>query len=100
MNRVWTRFFRSAYRKEPISSFVFIIGLVNFVLGGIDRQGTLMAMGVSAISIAVILRWWINLRRPMQPLQASPIRYLPDRTSRQSLPWLTAKKRSEGETGS
>lgn len=93
MNRVWTRFLRSAYRREPISSFILTIGGVNMAIGGVDREWTLMALGLSTVAAAVILRWWINLRRPIQPVQESPIRYLPDRASRQSLPLLTAKKR-------
>lgn len=93
MNRVWTRFLRSAYRKEPISSFILTIGIVNAAIGGVDREWTLMALGLGAIGAAVILRWWISLRRPIQPIQDSPIRYLPDRSSRQSLPLLTSKKR-------
>lgn len=93
MNRVWTRFFRSAYRKEPVSSFVLTVGAVNTVIGGVEGQWTLMALGFSTIAAAVILRWWINLQRPVQPVQDSPIRYLPDRASRQSLPLLTSSRK-------
>lgn len=93
MNLVWTRFLRSAYRKEPISSFVFTIGTVNAVIGGVDSEWTLMALGVSTIAAAIILRWWINLRRPPQFIQDSPIRYLPSRSSHQALPLLTSSKK-------
>lgn len=94
MNRMWTRLLRSAYRKEPISSFILTAGVVNAAIGGVDQEWTLMALGLSTIAAAIILRWWIRLRKPIQPIQDSPIRYLPERSSRQSLPLLTSKKRS------
>ncbi|GAB4383646.1 MAG: hypothetical protein Kow00121_45870 [Elainellaceae cyanobacterium] len=89
MKRLWTRFLRSAYRKEPISSFILTVGTVDAVIGGVDGRGSLLALGLGTISIAVVLRWWVLQQRQIEPIDAPPIRYLTAQSSRPSLPLLT-----------
>lgn len=91
MNRWWTRIFRSTSRKEPISSFILIVGTVDTVIGGISAHTLLLALGLSTMSAALLLRWQLTRSRqsePIAPEPRAPIRYLPDRTSRPSLPTL------------
>jgi hypothetical protein len=93
MNRVWSRFFRSTYRKEPISSFILTVGAVDAVIGGVDGQWSLMALGLGAVSVAIALRAWINQQRQFEPVDGTPIRYLPAQSSRPSLPMLTPPRK-------
>jgi Flp pilus assembly protein TadB len=95
MNRAWTRSLKSIYRKEPLSSFLLTAGAVNAIIGGVDSQWTLMALGLSAVTVAIGLRWWIEQQRQARTIYKSPIRYLPDRSSRPSLPSLTPSKKQE-----
>jgi hypothetical protein len=95
MNRSWTRSLKSAYRKEPISSFLLTAGVVNAVIGGVDSRWTLAILGLTAVTVAIVLRWWTTQQRQAQPIPGSPIRYLPDRSSRTSLPTLTPSKKRD-----
>ncbi|MDG2992279.1 hypothetical protein L3556_15275 [Candidatus Synechococcus calcipolaris G9] len=52
------RFFRSAYRKEPISAFLLVAGSVDTVMGGIGGYGGLAALGLLMVGGAFALRWW------------------------------------------
>lgn len=88
MTRSWTRLLRSFYRKEPISGFMLTIGAVDAAIGGIDGHWGLLALGLGTASTAAILRWWLMLPRTIEPIDSPPIRYLPDRSSRPSLPNL------------
>lgn len=92
MNRAWTRSLRSAYRREPVFSFVLTVGTVNAVIGGVDGHWALMILGLGTAVAAIVLRWWLNQQRIVPPIQSSPIRYLPAQSSRQSLPLLTPSK--------
>jgi len=99
MNRVWTRSLRSAYRQEPISSFVLIIGAINALIGGTQSDQVLLLLALGIVVAAIGLRWWINgqnhRRLRTQSFQTPPVRYLPDRSSHQSLPTLTAAKKRD-----
>lgn len=89
MNRIWTHLLKTAYRKEPISSFVLTVGAVDATIGGIGTEGSLLAVGLAVIGLAGILRWLILRNRPVNPpSESAPIRYLPARSSRPSLPRL------------
>jgi hypothetical protein len=84
-----TRFFRTVYRKEPISSFVLTVGLVDAVIGGVGGQGSLLLLGLTTVGIAVTLRGLLMRQRPVNLVdQPAPMRYLPARSSRPSLPLL------------
>lgn len=96
MNRVWSRFLRSAYRREPVSSFILTMGAVDAVIGGADRSWSLVAIGVGAIGVAVLWRWMKPQRR-LEPFNQEdhqpPVRYLPSQSSRPSMPMLTPSRK-------
>lgn len=82
-----TRFFRRVYRREPISNFMLTVGTVDAVIGGVSERGSLLAVGLTIIGIAAVLRSWFAYRRPVPQPEAPPMRYLPS-SSRPSLPML------------
>ena len=96
MNRMWTRLMRSTYRKEPISSFILTIGLVDAVMGGVSGHGLLMILGLSMAGVAMALRWRMVQRQSFEPIevpQKPPMRYLPEKASRPSLPKLVSSRK-------
>jgi hypothetical protein len=93
MNVVWSRMLKSAYRKEPISSFIITIGLVDAVIGVGGDRWSLVAFGLGAAGVAFALRWWKMRQTRIDVPQQSPIYYLPDRSSSSRLPMLTASRR-------
>lgn len=93
MNAAFVRILRSAYRKEPISSFILIVGAVDAVIGGVGDRGSLLAFGVGAVGLAIALRWLIVQRHaPETPAEAAQY-YLPPQPSRPPLPSLSASER-------
>ena len=92
MNVLLPRFIKSAYRKEPISSFVLIVGAINVLIGSTEGQWTLLSFGVSLSVIAFLVRWWqLNSNRPKaSEKQAKYI--LPPSSSRSPLPVLSNDK--------
>jgi len=80
MSQILSQMFKLAYRKEPISNFVLIVGAVDAVMGGVGSHGTLLLLGLGLVSMAIALRWqsiqrrqaFISLEEPEPPL-----RYLP-----------------------
>ena len=88
------RFLKSAYRKEPISSFLLTIGLVDAVIGGVDSHWTLLTFGLATAGCAIALRWWLAQRNRVELPTGAPVLYLPDRSSRPSLPMLSDRKPS------
>lgn len=45
MNALWPRVLRSAYRREPIVSFVVTVGIVDAVIGGVSSSVSLLSFG-------------------------------------------------------
>ncbi len=86
MNVMWSRFIRSAYRKEPISSFVLLVGVAEAVNGGFHSSWSLVTFGFGTMGVAIALRWWKLQHRPIEPVERVPVRYLPSRSSRPQLP--------------
>nr|WP_034937722.1 hypothetical protein [Gloeocapsa sp. PCC 73106] len=87
MNAILPRFFKVAYRKEPLSSFVLIVGAVDAVIGGVGERWTLLSLGVTTILIAFLLRWW----QQQKPANSSPTvarRMLPPSSATAPLPVL------------
>ncbi len=89
MNALLPRFLRTAYRKEPISSFILVVGAVDAVIGGVGERWTLLSFGLVVVLLSVILRWWQTQKA--QPLMTEdiPRRYLPPSSARSPLPRLT-----------
>lgn len=93
MNAALPRFLKSAYRKEPLPSFLVTMGVVNAVIGGFDERWSLFSFGIGTVGVAIALRWWLlQQHRPEPP--RSPQRYLPPASSPAPLPTLTAAKRN------
>ncbi|WAL60278.1 hypothetical protein [Thermocoleostomius sinensis] len=95
MNRSWIRSLKSAYRKEPLSSFLLTAGAVNAVIGGVDSHWALAILGLTAATVGIVLRWWVSQQKQAQPIPGSVIRYLPSQSSRPSLPTLTPSKKRD-----
>ncbi|HEY9781792.1 MAG TPA: hypothetical protein V6D09_16845 [Leptolyngbyaceae cyanobacterium] len=94
MNAALPRFLKSAYRKEPIPSFLITIGLVDAVIGGLDERWLLFTFGLGTVGIAIALRWWmLYSRRAEEPSQPVAQHYLPYSSSSQELPPLTISKK-------
>lgn len=93
MNALWTRVLRSAYRKEPISSFIVIVGAVDAVIGGVGERWSLLTFGLTMIVLAVAVRWWQAQRRETELADQPVTHYLPPSSSRPALPVLNATRR-------
>lgn len=92
MNFFWPRFLKSAYRKEPISSFLVIVGIVDAVIGGTDESWSLLTFGLGTVGVAVALRWWQTQHQEPEPIHQAPKHYLPPSSSRPALPILSSAK--------
>lgn len=94
MNAALPRFIKSAYRKEPLPSFLITIGVVDAVIGGLGDRAALLGFGLGTVGVAIALRWWIIQQRGSEPSQP-PVaqRYLPYNSSSQELPKLSMSKK-------
>ncbi len=63
MNIVLPRLITRAYRQEPISAFVFTVGFVNAIIGGVGERWSLLSLGLLVGTSAIALRWWQNYQR-------------------------------------
>jgi hypothetical protein len=95
MNAAYVRFFRSAYRREPIVSFMITIGAVDAIIGGVGDRVSLLTFGIGTVVLAIALRWLMVQRSPAEIPSESPQIYLPPTPSQSQLPNLnvTNKKR-------
>jgi len=93
MNALWPRCLKAAYRKEPISSFIVIVGAVDAVIGGAGERWSLLTFGLMMVLIAIALRWWQTQRREAELAEQPVTHYLPPSPSRPALPILNAAKR-------
>jgi hypothetical protein len=90
MNVIWPRFLKSTYRREPISSFLFIVGGVDAAMGGLSGHGGLAFLGLVTLGGAVTLRWWQlqRLNNTLQPERVAQFA-LPPQSSRPQVPMLS-----------
>jgi hypothetical protein len=93
MNLPVPRFLRALYRKEPISSFIVLVGAVDMVMGGVGERWSLFSLGLVVTLLAVALRWWQGQKKQEIVAEHKPRRYLPPSSSRQPLPMLTQERR-------
>jgi hypothetical protein len=93
MNALLPRILKAAYRKEPISSFIVIVGAVDAVIGGVGERWSLLSFGLMMVVLAVALRWWQSQRRETELADQPVTHYLPPSSSRPALPILSAAKR-------
>jgi len=94
MNAALPRFLKSAYRKEPIPSFLITIGVVDAVIGGFGDRWLLFTFGLGTVGIAIALRWWIIQQPRPEPSQPVAQHYLPYSSSSRELPMLTMSKKN------
>ncbi|MFW6358651.1 MAG: hypothetical protein ACOC0N_05485 [Chroococcales cyanobacterium] len=93
MNVLWPRFLKSAYRKEPISSFILIVGAVDAVIGGVGERWTLLSFGLTVVVLAAVVRWLQVQQAQKVAPEKAPVRYLPTASSQAPLPMLSHEKR-------
>ncbi|MBW4543328.1 MAG: hypothetical protein KME25_02605 [Symplocastrum torsivum CPER-KK1] len=93
MNALWPRILKSAYRKEPISSFIVIVGAVDAVIGGVGERWSLLSFGIMMVMLAIVLRWWQSQRREAELAEQPVTHFLPPSSSRPALPMLSTTKR-------
>ena len=92
MNALGPRFWKLAYRKEPISSFIVIVGAVDAVIGGVGERWSLLTFGLMMVMLAIGLRWWQSQRRQAELAEQPVTHYLPSSPSRPPLPMLSTSK--------
>jgi hypothetical protein len=86
MNAIFPNGLKRLYRKEPISSFIIIIGAVDAVLGGVNEIGTLMVLGLLTSGAAIGYRWWCIQQSESAADRKSKQLYLPPQSERTPLP--------------
>ncbi|MCW6038379.1 hypothetical protein K4A83_19175 [Spirulina subsalsa FACHB-351] len=95
MNTLFPRVLRLSYRKEPISSFILTVGLVDAVIGGVGGQSSLLVLGILMVVMAIVVRWKLNQPYPLQTPQTPPKGYLPPSPTLEPLPVLTHDQRQK-----
>ncbi|WP_370583797.1 hypothetical protein [Oxynema sp. CENA135] len=93
MNAAWLRFFKSAYRQEPVTSFVVTVGVVDAAIGGADASLSLFGFGLTLAGLALFWRWWQAQRPYPGPSDRVAEHYLPASSSRPPLPMLMSDKK-------
>lgn len=93
MNISLPRFITRAYRKEPISAFIFTVGLVDAVIGGVGTRWSLLTLGLLVGASAIALRWWQGYQRRSISDTKRTTRYLTGSDSPRPLPPLRKMQR-------
>lgn len=88
-----SRFLKSASRKEPVSGFVLLVGIVDVVIGGAGGHWSLLAVGLGTVGVAIAVRWWKIQTSRIEVTERAPIHYLPSRSSSPSLPLLQMSRK-------
>lgn len=82
----------STYRKEPISAFILIIGVVDGIIGGFSEHWTLLSLGLLLVVTSATVRWLQIQKSQNSITKQSSNRYLPSSTSHTPLPTLKTQK--------
>ncbi len=93
INAIIPRLFKVAYRKEPLSSFILIMGVVDAVMGGVGERWTLFSFGIFTIVIAVIARWLQQQQAQVIIPQQANRKMLPPGSTNSPLPALTNRQK-------
>lgn len=91
MARFNRRTAKRLYRKEPISSFLIMMGLVEVVIGGVDEQWGLFTVGLGFVLGAIAIRW-ARIQKQGELNRVLPRRYLPPGDVNVPLPSLAKEK--------
>jgi hypothetical protein len=92
MNVIFPTGLKRLYRKEPISSFIIVVGAVDAVLGGVNEIGTLMMLGLLTSGLAIGYRWWCIQQAETRLDRKSRQLYLPPSDNRTPLPNLDRRR--------
>jgi hypothetical protein len=95
MNAIFPTVLKRLYRKEPISSFLIVVGAVDAVIGGVNEIGTLMILGLLTSGISLGYRWWCIQQAETKLDFKSKQLYLPPSSNRNPLPNLDRTDRRE-----
>lgn len=91
VNPLFAKFFRSIYRKEPISGFILILGATDALIGGASGRWSLFSIGLVIALLGIVMRW--QGQRGQKAIATEPIRHLlPPTSSRPPLPLLMSNK--------
>jgi hypothetical protein len=94
MNAIFPTVLKKLYRKEPISSFILIVGAVDAVIGGMNELSTLMILGLLTSGVAIGYRWWCIQQAESESDRKVKQLYLPSQSSdRTPLPNLDSRRR-------
>jgi hypothetical protein len=93
MNAIFPAVLKRLYRKEPISSFIIVVGAVDALLGGFNEINTLMILGLLTSGLAIGYRWWCIQQVENKLDLKSKQLYLPPSPDRQPLPNLEQRRR-------
>lgn len=93
INALWLRILKTAYRKDPVVSFVVTMGAVDAVIGGAEASWSLFGLGMGTIGMAIFLRLWLLKRSHIEQAPTVPEYYLPPNSSRLQLPILNRNQK-------
>lgn len=77
MNALFDKLFQKTYRRESVSSFIFILGVVDAVIGGVGERWTLLSFGLLIILTAILWRWHKLRKAKAIVTKKSPQYFLP-----------------------
>ena len=95
MNAIFPPVLKRLYRKEPISSFLIVVGAVDAVLGGVNGIGTLMILGLLTSGLSLGYRWWCIQQAETKLDFKSKQLYLPPSSNHNPLPNLDRRDRRD-----
>ena len=82
------------YYKQPLSSFILTVGLVDAAIGGLGQSYSLLSFGLLTILIAAIIRFWQVRTAKTRFRQQTTKRFLPPAPTGNPLPRLSRRKHS------
>jgi hypothetical protein len=93
MNVTLARKFKSVYRKEKISAFIFTFGAMDAILGGFSESWTLLSLGILLVLVGSWMRWLQVQKTEKAVSVPTPRRYLtPSGSDLTPLPSLKRKR--------
>jgi hypothetical protein len=92
MNILLPRFLRSAFRNDPIASFLMTIGAADIALGSSAGHGGLALFGLVFVAAALGLKWSQGQRKSELFSEQIVQHYLPSQSSSE-LPMLSITKK-------
>ncbi len=94
MNPLLAKFFRSVYRKEPISGFLLILGATDAVIGGVGEHWSLLSIGLVIALLGMAMRLRQGQKTSDKAIAVESARYLlPPSSSRPQLPLLMSNNK-------